>query len=67
MLVEFAKSHGLEHRFAIQSDNSMSEYYGVTGIPHVVVLDRKGKVQLMRVGSGGQNSQDVEDKIKELL
>ncbi|MBT7872836.1 MAG: hypothetical protein HN758_00260 [Verrucomicrobia bacterium] len=45
----------------------MSEYYGVTGIPHVVVLDRKGKVQLMRVGSGGQNSKDVEDKIKELL
>ena len=67
MLVAFAKSHGLEHRFAIQSDNSMSAYYGVTGIPHVVVLDRKGKVQLMRVGSGGQNSRDVEDKIKELL
>jgi thiol-disulfide isomerase/thioredoxin len=67
MLTEFGKSHELNHRFAIQSDNSMSEYYGVTGIPHVVLLDREGKVQLMRVGSGPQNSMDVEDKIKELL
>ena len=67
MLVEFAKSHELKHRFAVQSDNSMSEYYGVTGIPHVVLLYRQGKVQLMRVGSGPQNGKDVEEKIKELL
>jgi thiol-disulfide isomerase/thioredoxin len=67
MLAAFAASNELKHRFAIQSDDSMAEYYGVTGIPHVVLLDREGKVALMRIGSGDQNAKDIEDKIKELL
>jgi thiol-disulfide isomerase/thioredoxin len=67
MLTEFAKSHELTHRFAIQSDDSMAKHYNVTGIPHVVLVDQKGKIALMRVGSGEQNAKDIEDKIKELL
>ena len=34
----------------------MAEYYAVSGIPHVVVIDREGKVQLIRVGSGDKNA-----------
>ena len=67
MLTEFAKSHELTHRFAIQSDDSMAKHYNVTGIPHVVLVDQKGKIALMRVGSGEQNAKDIEEKIKELL
>ena len=67
MLVKFAESHGLKHRFGIQTDNSVSEYYGVTGIPHVVVIDQEGKVRLMRVGSGEQNAKDIEAMLEELL
>ena len=67
MLTEFAKSHELTHRFAIQSDDSMAKFYNVTGIPHVVLLDQKGKIALMRVGSGPENAKDIEEKIKELL
>ena len=52
MLVEFARSHDLKHRFAIQADDSLSDYYGVTGIPHVVVIDQQGIVRMMRIGSG---------------
>ena len=67
MLSEFAKSHELTHRFAIQSDDSMAKYYNVTGIPHVVLVDQDGKIALMRVGSGPDNATDIEEKIKELL
>jgi thiol-disulfide isomerase/thioredoxin len=67
MLVKFAESHGLKHRFGIQTDNSVSEYYGVTGIPHVVVIDQEGKVRLMRVGSGEQNAKDIEELLEKLL
>lgn len=67
MLKEFAKSHNLHHRFAIQEGSSMSDYYGVTGIPHVVLIDREGKIRLMRVGSGENNAKDVEAMIQKLL
>lgn len=67
MLERFAESHNLHHRFAIQQGREMSDYYGVTGIPHVVVIDQEQKVRLMRVGSGEANAQAVEAMIKELL
>jgi len=67
MLEKFAKHHKLHHRFAIQDGRDISTYYGVTGIPHVVLIDQKGKIRLMRVGSGEQNAKDVEAMIKKLL
>ena len=67
MLAKFAEMHNLHHRIAIQSDRSLPEFYVVTGIPHVVVIDQDGKVQLMRVGSGEKNAKDVGAKIDELL
>jgi thiol-disulfide isomerase/thioredoxin len=67
MLVKFAEMHSLKHRFAIQDGRSMSEYYGVTGIPEAVVIDQQGKVQLVRVGSGDANAKDIDDLLKKLL
>jgi thiol-disulfide isomerase/thioredoxin len=67
MLQKFAEHHQLDHRFAIMKDASLAEYYGVSGIPHVVVIDREGKVQLMRVGSGEEAAKAIEAKIEQLI
>ncbi|MBW3598945.1 MAG: redoxin family protein [Planctomycetes bacterium] len=67
MLRQFAEHHELEHRFAIRQDDSLTDYYQVSGIPHVVLLDREGKVRLYRIGSGEQNAKDIEAEIKKLL
>ncbi len=67
MLEKFADKHQLTHRFAIQSDSDLSQFYGVTGIPHAVLIDQKGKIRLIRVGSGEQNAKDIDNLLKELL
>ena len=67
MLVKFAEKHDLHHRFAIQKGRSLSEYYGVTGIPHVVMIDRTGTVRLIRVGSGEANAQDISQMLEKLI
>ncbi len=67
MLASFAEHHNLKHRLAIQDGSNMKEFYGVSGIPHLVVIDQEGKVRLMRVGSGEKNAKDVSDLLAELL
>ena len=67
MLVKFAESHNLHHRFAIQKDKALAEYYAVSGIPHVVVIDREGKVRLIRVGSGDKNAKDIGEMLEKLI
>lgn len=67
MLNHFAESHDLKHRFAIQDGDTMSDYYAVQGIPHLVLIDQEGKIRLVRVGSSPANVKDVSDTLKELL
>jgi thiol-disulfide isomerase/thioredoxin len=69
MLEKFAEYYHLKHRFAVnERDNrELAEYYGVSGIPHVVVIDQQGKVRLIRVGSGKQNAEDISQLLAELL
>lgn len=68
MLKKFAEQHNLHHRFAIQKKESgLDDFYSVTGIPHVVVIDQEGKVRLMRVGSGEANAKAVGDMLEQLL
>jgi Thiol-disulfide isomerase and thioredoxins len=69
MLEKFANYYQLKHRFAVnERDNrELAEYYGVSGIPHVVVIDRQGKVRMIRVGSGKQNAEDIGNLLAELL
>jgi thiol-disulfide isomerase/thioredoxin len=67
MLVKFAEEHDLKHRFAIQEGSDMSDYYAVSGIPHVVVIDQEGKIRLMRIGSGEKNASDISQLLAELL
>jgi thiol-disulfide isomerase/thioredoxin len=67
MLVKFAEMHSLKHRFALQDGRSMAEFYGVSGIPHAVVIDQQGKVQMMKVGSGEANAKAIDELLKKLL
>ena len=67
MLVKFAESHQLKHRFAVQETNELSDFYRVRGIPQIVVIDQQNKVQLIKVGSGEENAKAVSELLKKLL
>jgi hypothetical protein len=68
MLEKFRESHGLKHPFFVTpAQSDFQAAYGVTGIPHAVLIDKAGKIQMIRVGSGEANAKDLEAKIEELL
>jgi thiol-disulfide isomerase/thioredoxin len=68
MLKRFAKEHDLKYRFAVMGKESkFSEHYGVTGIPQMVVIDRQGKVRLIRVGVSPENAQAVSEMIEKCI
>jgi thiol-disulfide isomerase/thioredoxin len=69
MLEKFADYYQLEHRFAVtdRENRELSQYYQVSGIPHVVVIDQQGKIRMIRVGSGKQNADDIGGLLAELL
>ncbi len=68
MLEEFRKSHKLEHGFVVTpKESDYSQKFGVTGIPQAVLVDQDGVIQMIRVGSGEKNAEELEAKIKSLL
>lgn len=64
---QFAAHHELTHPIAFTTDNDLQKHYIVSGIPHVVLIDRNGKVRMYRIGSGDRNAADLEQAIKECL
>jgi hypothetical protein len=44
-----------------------ADAYGVRGIPHVVLIDRRGMVRMVRVGAGESNAKALESEIRKLL
>ncbi len=70
MLKDFAGYHKLSHRLmALSKDNwaKAGKDYSVRGIPTAVLIDRKGVVRLVRVGSGQANADALQAEIKKLL
>ncbi len=67
MLVKFAEQHKLAHPFAVNEDGSLSKFYGVAGIPHVVLIDRAGKIRLIKVGAGESNAKEISAMIEKLI
>jgi thiol-disulfide isomerase/thioredoxin len=63
----FVKHHELRHTIAFVTGRELQEHYFVSGIPHVVVIDRQGKVRLFRIGSGEANAADLKKAIEESL
>jgi thiol-disulfide isomerase/thioredoxin len=67
-LARFAQHHRLKHRFAIVAkDSKLLEKYGVTQIPQAVLVDREGKIRLIRVGGEADSVRDLEETIEELV
>jgi thiol-disulfide isomerase/thioredoxin len=70
MLKEFAAHHKLDHRLMTLSKEAWAKAggdYKVEGIPTVVLIDRKGVVRMVKVGSGEENAKALEEMIKKLL
>ena len=67
-LEKFAQSHNLEYRIGVQPrDRRLIDYFAVFTIPHLVLIDRQGKIQMIKVGAGETTADELEAKIKELL
>ncbi len=67
MLEEFAAHHELPYPFVVQRDGALAGDYRVHSLPHVVLIDRKGKIRLMRVGNTLENTREVEAMIDTLI
>ncbi len=70
LLKAFAAFHRLTHQLQAMSGlewEKIGAAYGVAGIPQLVVLDKKGVVHMVKVGSGEQNARAIAEKIKELI
>ena len=70
MLTDFAAHHKLEHLLMTLPEEALKKTftdYRVTGIPHVVLVDRQGVIRLVKVGAGEANARAIEAKILELL
>ncbi len=67
-LAKFLEHHQLSHPvFVTPKESEMGSEFGVRGIPHVVLVDRDGIVQLIKTGAGEQTAKEIHDKIKELV
>jgi thiol-disulfide isomerase/thioredoxin len=70
MLKDFAAHHKLEHRLMVLNMGDIGKIYkeyGVRGIPQVVLIDRKGNVRMIKVGSGEENAKALDEMIKTLI
>lgn len=67
-IAKFLQSKDMKHPSIVTpKETELQSNYGVTGIPHAVLVDRKGNVQMIKVGSGQANADALHEKIKELV
>jgi thiol-disulfide isomerase/thioredoxin len=68
MLEKFLEHHQLMHPVIVTpAESKMASEFGVRGIPHVVLLDGDGVVQLVKTGAGKATADEIHAKIKELI
>ena len=70
MLKDFVEHFKLGYRVAMLAPKNYEEVsgkYKVDGIPHVVLIDRKGKIRLVKVGATEENTEAIDRTVKELL
>jgi len=66
-LRRFRGRHRLPYGFAVADDNANMSTYGISGIPTAVLLDRRGVVRFITVGSGHENEVAIAAMIERLL
>jgi len=68
MLNQFMQHHQLKHASIVTpKESEMMKQFGVSGIPHAVLIDRQGHVRMIKVGSGTDNARALHDMAKQLL
>ena len=68
MLNQFMQHHELPHRSVVTpKESQMMQQFGVSGIPHAVLIDKQGNVRMIKVGSGDDNARALHDMAKQLL
>ncbi len=68
VLDKFMSQHELHHATIVKPAGSdLSQRYGVTGIPHAVLIDRQGNVRMVKIGSGASNASALREMIVQLL
>lgn len=68
VLGRFADQHHLDYPLAITAPGSdFQQNYHVVSLPQTVLIDRQGKIRLIRVGSGPAIAREIERKLIELL
>jgi thiol-disulfide isomerase/thioredoxin len=67
-VARFLQSKEMRHPTIFTPEGSdLQSQYAVTGIPHAVLVDRQGVVQMVKVGSGPANAEALHQKIVELI
>jgi thiol-disulfide isomerase/thioredoxin len=70
MLADFVEYHKLKYRIEVLNTEDwewVTRKYQLRGLPAAVLIDRKGKVQMVRLGAEEENARAIDEKIKELL
>jgi len=65
LIEEFGKRNNISYPIAVANSEDIFKTYGITGIPTMVFIDKKGNIQAIEVGSG--NKDELEKKIKSLM
>ena len=69
-LQKYKEQDGTLYPYAVATADAglkNGQEYGVSGIPHFVLIGKKGKVRLYAVGSGETSEKKLEDGVKDLL
>ena len=63
----FRRARRLPFGFAVASTDATTARYNVTTIPTAVLIDRRGRVRYLSVGSGDEDLKEIEQMIERLL
>lgn len=66
-LNEFRAKHKLPYPIAIVGPNEWHMKFGISAIPATILLDRNGVVRYIGIGSGLEESQNLEEMIEKVL
>jgi hypothetical protein len=66
-LKNFRRARRLPFGFAVADSNATSARYNVTTIPTAVLIDRRGRVRYLNVGSNEDDLKELEHMIGRLL
>jgi thiol-disulfide isomerase/thioredoxin len=66
-LKDFKQKHKLPYDFALIPSGEAQMKYGINAYPTTVLLDRNGVVRYIGIGSGREESENLEEMIEEVL